>query len=58
MRENGQIMFQFEGSWLVGFTLILTGTLLLVDAARLAFKKKSFIHEPMLGKVVVSHESL
>jgi 4-amino-4-deoxy-L-arabinose transferase-like glycosyltransferase len=58
MRENGQILIQFEGSWLVGFALILIGTLLLVDAARLAFKKKSFIHEPMLRKVEASQESL
>lgn len=58
MREDGQILFQFEGSWLVGFALSLIGTLLLVDATRLAFKKKAFIHETMLRKVEASQESL
>lgn len=58
MRENGQILFEFEGSWLVGFVLSVIGTLLLVDATRLAFKKKAFIHETMPRKVEASQGPL
>jgi hypothetical protein len=41
--ESGETYIEFEGSWLVGLALNLAGTLLLVDATRMALKSKPFI---------------
>lgn len=42
--ESGSTFVEFEGSWLVGLALNLAGTLLLIDATRLALKNKPFIY--------------
>jgi 4-amino-4-deoxy-L-arabinose transferase-like glycosyltransferase len=41
--ESGDTYIEFEGSWLIGLALNLAGTLLLIDATRLALKSKPFI---------------
>jgi len=42
--ESGKAFIEFEGSWLVGLALSLIGTLLFVDAARIALKERPFIY--------------
>ncbi len=42
---------EFYGSWFVGFLLALLGLLMFVDAARIAFGKRSFIEMETLGQV-------
>jgi len=52
--ESGETYIEFEGSWLIGLSLNLIGTLLLVDATRLALKSKPFIYA---GKETLHEEA-
>jgi hypothetical protein len=45
VQEGGEVMFDFPGSWAVGFGLALLGTLMFLDAGRLASKAVLFIDE-------------
>ncbi|QLH74697.1 MAG: DUF2029 domain-containing protein [Methanomassiliicoccales archaeon] len=42
--ESGETFISFDGSWIIGLVLNLTGTVLLVDATRLALKRRPFIY--------------
>jgi hypothetical protein len=43
VQDGGEVMFDFPGSWIVGFLLALLGTLLFLDAGRIASKARPFI---------------
>jgi uncharacterized membrane protein len=43
VQDGGEVMFDFPGSWIVGFLLTLSGTLLFLDAGRIASKVRPFI---------------
>lgn len=44
-QEGGEVIFDFPGNWIVGFGLALLGTLMFLDAGRLASKTALFMDE-------------
>ncbi len=52
VQDGGEVMFDFPGSWIVGFGLALLGTLMFLDAGRLASKTALFMDK---GVEMASH---
>ncbi|MCE5295651.1 MAG: glycosyltransferase 87 family protein [Euryarchaeota archaeon] len=54
--ESDKTYIEFESSWLVGLALNLAGTILLIDATRLALKSKPFINAGKENTIVDAAE--